>query len=224
MGAFRFGIRERRGKPYVTISSDLGNVEPLSCKLDVNPPPWLRTGLRAWVSMPVHGHYGGALPRLHVVQLEENVAEKIARLNRTTTARDAYDLVWIIRNRRLFDRELDLDRIRRLAVLKIWVDANGMASATHTWKAAREPQPLDVDRWLRERRRHEFDDENIGLLVTPPPPLDELGQALSREYAFLRTLDSEEQTLAACNGRDRSLALRLLSELPDSQLPRGSCW
>lgn len=38
-GPFRYGIMNRRGKPYVTIESDLGRVETLTCKLDVNPPP-----------------------------------------------------------------------------------------------------------------------------------------------------------------------------------------
>ena len=28
--------------------------------------------------------------------MEENLAEKISRLNRTTTARDMYDLAWIV--------------------------------------------------------------------------------------------------------------------------------
>jgi len=32
------------------------------------------------------------MPELQVVRLEKNIAEKISRLNRTTTARDLYDL------------------------------------------------------------------------------------------------------------------------------------
>ena len=42
----------------------------------------------------------GPLPKITTVRLEENVAEKIARLNRTTTARDVYDLVWLWRHYR----------------------------------------------------------------------------------------------------------------------------
>ena len=39
--------------------------------------------------MPVHATYGTRpLPALQVVRMEENLAEKISRLNRTTTARD----------------------------------------------------------------------------------------------------------------------------------------
>ena len=31
-----------------------------------------------------------------MVRLEENIAEKISRLGRTTTARDMYDLTWLV--------------------------------------------------------------------------------------------------------------------------------
>ncbi len=112
-GPFRYGIRHRRGKPYVTIESDLGNLETLTCKLDVNPPPWLPTERRAWAPMPIHARYGGPLPELNVIQIEENIAEKIARLNRVTPARDAYDLVWIMRNRPRLGRRTGSARRRR---------------------------------------------------------------------------------------------------------------
>ncbi len=174
--------------------------------------------------MPVHAQYGGPLPDLCVIRIEENIAEKIARMNRVTPARDAYDLVWIMRNRRSLGRDLDMGLIRRLAVMKIWVDMNGLQTPKHRWKPAHEPEALDVDHWLREREPEEFDDENIGLLATPPPALDELGRALPAEYAFLRELTDDERSLASCNGRDRKLLLRLLAGLPNAQLPLGSCW
>ena len=44
------------------------------------------------MDVPIHSRYGGPLPQLPVVDLAENVAEKIARLNRRSPARDAYDL------------------------------------------------------------------------------------------------------------------------------------
>ncbi len=223
-GPFRYGVSRRRGKPYVTIESDLGAVETLTCKLDVNPPPWLPTQRRSWVPMPVHDHYGGPLPELHVIRIEENIAEKIARLNRATPARDVYDLVWIIRNRRKLGRDLDLGLIRRLTVMKAWVDMNGLETAMHRWKVAHEPRPLDVAYWLRVREPDDFDDESIGLLAAPPPALDDLARALAAEYDFLRDLTPDEETLAACNGRDRSLLLRLLAGLPYSRFPRGTCW
>ena len=224
IGPFAYGVSRRRGKPYVTIQSDLGSVDPLTCKLDVSPPPWLPTERRPWVPMPIHAQYGGSLPELHVVQLEENIAEKIARLNRATPARDAYDLVWIMRNRPRLGRDVDLDLIRRLAVMKAWVDMHGLETAVHRWGTAHEPRPFYVDDWLRTRAPEEFDDATIGLLAAPPPALDELAQALSAEYEFLRELTPEEEALAACNGRDRTLLLRQLAGLPGTQLPQGSCW
>ena len=223
-GPFRYDVFRKRGKPYLTIESDLGAVEMLTCKLDVSPPPWLPTERRPWIHMPIHDHYGGPLPELHVIRIEENVAEKIARLNRVTPARDAYDLVWIMRNRRKLGRDLDLDLVRRLAVMKAWVDMHGLETARHRWSPAHAPRPLDVARWLRERDTEEFDDESIGLLTTPPPELAELARELSAGYEFLSDLTPEEQRLATCSGRDRTLLLRLLAELPDTQLPQGTCW
>lgn len=174
--------------------------------------------------MPIHDHYGGPLPELHVIRIEENIAEKIARLNRVTPARDAYDLVWIMRNQRKLGRDLDLDLVRRLAVMKASVDMNGLETARHRWSPAHEPRPLDVAYWLREREPGEFDDESIGLLATPPPELDELARELSAKCEFLREFTPEEQRLATCSGSDRTLLLRLLAELPDAQLPQGTCW
>lgn len=87
-----------------------------------------------------------AAPALPVVVLAENVAEKIARLNRRSPARDAYDLVWVAGT-----PGVDLDRplIRRLAVLKAWVDLHGLATSHATWAAPLPgAQPFDVDRWL----------------------------------------------------------------------------
>src|SRR5690554_4752736 len=67
----------------------------LRSKLDAGPPPWLPITQQAWVPLPIHSEYGGPLPLLPVVRIEENIAEKIARLNRRTFARDMYDLVWL---------------------------------------------------------------------------------------------------------------------------------
>lgn len=40
--------------------------------------------------MPIHVQYGFGLPEIPAVRLEENIAEKFARLNRTATARELY--------------------------------------------------------------------------------------------------------------------------------------
>lgn len=224
VGPFRYGIELRRDKPYVTIQSGIGNVETLRCKLDVNPPPWLVPERRSCLSMPIHDYYGGPLPDLHVVRIEENVAEKIARLNRATPARDVFDLVWVIRNRQKLGRDLDLALIRRLAVMKAWVDMHGLGSPMHTWKKGHDPQPFDVGRWLRTRTADEFDDQNIGMLAAPPPALEDLAESLAKDYRFLGELDEVERDLARCHGGDRSLLLHGLDQLPDTQLPLHSCW
>jgi predicted nucleotidyltransferase component of viral defense system len=85
------------GLPKLTIRTEFATADStLSSKLDVSPPPWLEPVRRAWIPMPVHATYGTpGLPALQVVRLEENIAEKISRLNRTTTARDLYDLAWL---------------------------------------------------------------------------------------------------------------------------------
>ena len=225
VGPFRYGITVRRGKRHLTIDSELGNVEQLSSKLDVNPPPWLPPQLRSWVPMKIHERYGGPLPQLAVMRLEENMAEKVSRLNRTTTARDVYDLVWIARVwRRSAGAEVDWELVRRLAVLKMWVDLHGVSSAQATWKSSHGATAFDVERWLRVRRGAEFDDENIGLLAVPSPSLDELGEQLAVDYAFLGELDEQEVVVARSHGAARDLVLEMLADLPGGRLARGACW
>ena len=127
IGPFSYDIATRRGKRHLLMRSDaLGAAESLSSKLDVSSPPWLEPVEKGWVSMPVHAVYSGPLPLLPVVRLEENLAEKIARLNRVTPARDMYDLAWVANHH--LRSGLDVDLIRRLAVLKVWVDNCGVST------------------------------------------------------------------------------------------------
>ena len=138
LGPFGYGTSRRRGKRHLTIATDLTSTGSLSSKLDVNPPPWLGPTRRGWVPQDVHAQYGGPLPQLTVVRLEENVAEKVARLNRTTTARAVYDLAWLWRHYR-DDGGLDAALVRRLAVLKIWVGAHGLSGpGSLAWKPGHE--------------------------------------------------------------------------------------
>lgn len=125
IGPFEYGTRERRGKWSVTFASKFIAEPTLATKLDFSSAPWLEPVRRGWVPMPVHNRYGGPLPQIKTVRIEENVAEMIARLNRTTTARDMYDLAWICSQHNLWT-EIDKALIRRLSVLKIWTDSNGM--------------------------------------------------------------------------------------------------
>ena len=108
--------------------------------------------------------------------------------------------------------------------MKIWVDMNGLRTSKHSWKKGHEPQHFDVSHWLRMRTNSEFDDENIGLLAKAQPSLDELAEALSREYQFLAGLQPDERVLARCHGADRGVLLRALDQLPGSQMAHGSCW
>ncbi|MGH9019270.1 MAG: nucleotidyl transferase AbiEii/AbiGii toxin family protein, partial [Acidimicrobiales bacterium] len=182
---------------------------------------WLAPTRRSWVAVPIHRRYGGTLPQLRVVDLGENVAEKIARLNRRSPARDAYDLVWVART-----PGLDLDRplIRRLAVLKAWVDLHGLHTDTASWAAPLPgAQPFNVDRWLMPRGARDFDDEAIGLLTVPPPVLGDLGQDVSLLYQWLADLDDDERAVAEGRPQDRNLVLRLLGELPEGRLA-GVTW
>ena len=218
LGPFTYGIDDRRGRYTIIYQSELGP-DPtalLQSKIDVGPPPWLAPTDRSWVNVPIHSRYGGTLPVLPIVVLAENVAEKIARLNRRSPARDAYDLVWIART-----SGLDLDRslIRRLAVLKAWVDLHGLHTNHAGWPAPLpNARPFDIDRWLTPRSARDFDDEAIGLLTVPPPDLGDLGRDLSLLYEWLGDLDDDERTVAEGRPQDRNLVLRLIGQLPGARL------
>lgn len=218
LGPFDYGIVRRRGKRHLTIRSvPLGSTETLSSKLDVSSPPWLTPVARGWVPMPIHAQYGPpTLPSLPVVRLEENLAEKISRLNRATPARDMYDLHWVAQHE---VRRLDRPLVRRLAVLKIWVDTCGVTAADGTaWLPAHSGGAFDPQHWLRLRSEREYDEEDIGTLAVPPPPLRQMSTEVSASYAFLGDLDADEQRLSAARESERALALRLLAELPDGRL------
>jgi len=219
IGPFTYGVSERRGKWSLTVTSPYSSDDPtLSSKLDVSPPVWIDPVERGWVPMPVHATYGPpALPSLPVIRIEENIAEKISRLNRVTTARDMYDLAWLANHRREFGG-LDTTLIRRLAVLKIWVDANGVTGANAHWKPGHEARDFTPETWLRPRGADEFDLEDIGALAVPTPSTSELSTTVSNHYSFLAELDADETRLSSALERDRQLALRLLTELPGRRL------
>jgi predicted nucleotidyltransferase component of viral defense system len=217
IGPFIYGATERRGKWSITLVSRFVSESTLVTKLDFSPAPWLNPVEKAWVPMPIHAQYGSPLPYIKTLRLEENIAEKIARLNRTTTARDMYDLAWIM-NTPAIAHELGLPLVRRLAVLKIWVDTNGMHAGTMVWNPGHEGSTFDPQQWLRKRDKHEFDLEDIGALAVPTPSTEELCDAVRKGFAFLTDLSAAEQTLAHSDERDRSLAIRMLQELPDRRL------
>ena len=223
IGPFTYGISERRGKWSITFASRFVAEPTLATKLDFSPAPWMEPVFRSWVPMPIHAQYGKSLAAIKTVHLEENIAEKIARLNRTTTARDMYDLAWIMSTPAVA-RTLDITLIRRLAVLKIWVDTNGMRSNDMAWNPGHEGSSFDPQRWLRRRDNDEFDLEDIGALAVPTPSSEKLCDAVRIGYSFLSDLNSDEQTLSHSDERDRSLVICLLRELPDGRLAGASLY
>lgn len=222
IGPFRYRIEERRGRAHITYENDLGlDVGALRSKLDIGPPPWLTPVPRPWVPLNTHRLYGGPLPELPTVRLEENVAEKIARLNRRTFARDAYDLVWLAREPGV---ALDHTLTRRLAVLKCWVDKNGLNGSRHSWSVIADAREFDAPRWLAPRAARNFDDEQIGLLTTPPPDLDDLGLDLGHHYAWLAELTPEEQRIAKCAAADRGAVIDALRNLDSGGRMTTELW
>jgi len=219
VGPFAYHVVERRGKWNVTYDHTLGGEQvALTSKLDISPPPWLPPVRRGWVPLPIHQQYGEPkLPDILVVPLIENLAEKVSRLNRTTTARDMYDLAWIATNPAAvgpFDEGL----LRRLAVLKVWVDANGVRAGRTFWKPSHEGPAFDVLRWLRLRTPQEIDIEDIGALSVPVPTAKELAETVTSRFRFLADMDETEEVIAQANERDRALVLHELTHLPGYRL------
>lgn len=218
VGPFAYDIERRRDRYTIVYRGELGPnpAGPLRSQIDVGPPPWLPPTERAWVPVAVHDRYGGPLPALPIVELAENIAEKIARLNRRCLARDAFDLVWLASTPGL---AIDRDMVRRLAVLKAWVDLNGLRTERATWASPLPgARPFNVERWLTARSARDFDDEAIGQLTVPPPDLGDLGRALSRLYRWLADLTPDELAIAEGRPQDRPLALRMLGALPGTRM------
>ena len=219
IGPFSYGVSERRGKWFVNFSHSLGSdSDTLRTKLDISSPPWIAPIEKAWVPMPIHATYGEPkLPMILNMRLEENIAEKIARLNRVTPARDLYDLRWIMTNARV-SSHLDFALIRHLAVLKIWCDANGVNAGNTYWKPGHKAFPFNPEQWLRDRSGEDIDIDDIGALAIPTPTARELSEALSSQFKFLETLTAEEKIVAQIREQDRSLVLKMLEALPGGRL------
>lgn len=151
------------------------------------------------------------------MRLEENLAEKVARLNRLAAARDASDLLWVATTppHSAADRAL----IRRLAVLKVWVDVNGLDGH---WLPVGGVRGLDMGRWLQTGR--DWDDESIGLLSHPPPPIAELEADLVRLRAQLGELDQLEGRLAVAREEDRAVVVTSIVALPGAAVVADDLW
>lgn len=217
---FTYSISERRNKWYIELISPFNEGDIFKTKLDFAPMPWLSPVYREFQDLPIHKQYGLRLPKIKTVRLEENMAEKIARLNRTSTARDLYDLNWIMETPTI-ERNIDKKLLRRLVVLKIWVDSHGMHCGNVWWRPAHAPSVFDPDRWLCDRNPKLIDMEDIGTLAVPAPTAEELIEKLARNYAFLRELDETEEIIAASNAKDRSTVIQSMMKLPDKRITNG---
>ncbi len=207
---FRYRVEDHRGRARVHYQTPFGDVGNLTTKLDIGPPPWLPPDQRGWVQLAIHDAY--PLPAsIPVMALEENIAEKIARLTRRTPARDVYDLVWIATTspHSAFDRA----RVRRLAVLKNWVDQHGMSSPPATWQPVSGATPYDPGLWRRIRPPDQFDEDSIGLLAVPAPSLDDLARQLHSHYGFLADVDELERRIIVGGAGSRRLVLSAVSTL-----------
>lgn len=218
---FSYTVETRRDRPTVVYQTPFGEPGALTTKLDVGPPVWLDPVEKGWVELPIHRAY--QVPKaVTVMALEENIAEKVARLNRLTPARDVYDLVWVATNspHSQFDRAL----VRRVAILKCWVDTHGLNADAVSWAGPPGAITLDTDQWLRNRARKEFDDESIGVLATPAPDLDKLAADLRSRYSFLGDLDEDDRRLLGCGPGDRRAIIAALQDLPGRRLADVALW
>lgn len=217
LGPFRYAPERERGRWRIHVTSQYPD-PPVSIKLDIGPPSWLIPATRAFVEQPVHDRYGFELPGLQCMRLEEMLGEKVARLARTSTARDAWDLVWVATTspHSQFSRDL----VRKLCVLKVWADNNGLEPA---WPPAIEPKSFDPEVWLSSREG-QWDDEQIGRLAHGTPDLTVLEADLQRLYSWVAELTPEQRRFARADPRDRGDVINAVQGLPRSALEDGQVW
>lgn len=153
LGPFEFEPHQNRNRWSIRVRSQFGN-PAVTMKLDVGPPCWIEPDERLFVATATQSRYGFVPPPIPVMPLEEILAEKVARLTRSATARDASDLVWARSTSP--HSNFSAAFVRRLAVLKVWVDNNGIGNI---WRPALAPRSFNPDTWLAPRER--WDDEQI---------------------------------------------------------------
>lgn len=218
---FNYRVEDHRGRAAISYQTPFGDVGMLRTKLDIGPAPWLPPDARSWVYLKIHEAY--QLPAsLPVMALAENMAEKIARLSRRTPARDVYDLVWIATNspHSSFDREL----VRRLSILKTWVDQYGLQSPPARWQPVAGATTYDPTLWTRIRVDEDFDDESIGLLAVPAPDLADLAAAMLGPYSFLGAPNELEQDIIGSGAAGRSQVIAQIRSLPGTRFDARELW
>lgn len=201
IGQFRFKVDELDGtqRMRLLITSPLGDTE-VPARLDLGRRPlWLTPVPMTVLPMPIHQRYGFDLPVVPSAQLEETIAEKLARFRRGSLARDLYDLAWAAG--RPFDEAL----VRRLVVLKVWTDV------VDDRLGERPFDPADI---LRTRSADEFKPEAIGYLTVP---VDVPGwiEAVRFRFRFLEHLDPDEQRWMRCSRGDEWGVRQAIAALGD---------
>ncbi|MBI2704944.1 MAG: nucleotidyl transferase AbiEii/AbiGii toxin family protein [Actinobacteria bacterium] len=149
------------------------------------------------IPLPVHDRYDIELRPTPVVQMEELIAEKLARYRRASLARDLYDLSWA--SYQLFDEPL----ARRLWVLKCYLDIvdDGLGD-----------RPIDPATLLRHRPANEFDEEAIGYLTTPID-IPAWETRVRTRYTFVANLTDDEQRWSEANRGDEWAVRQAADEL-----------
>lgn len=188
VGPFGFTTESIDGtlRARVLITSPFGSPD-VPARLDLGRRPlWLEAQPAQPIALPIHQRYDFAVPAIPAAQVEEIIAEKLARFRRASLARDLYDLAWFAS--RAYDEAL----VRRLTVLKVWHDVvdDGLGEA-----------PFNAEQVLRLRAEGEFQPEAIGYLTTPVDIAGWVATVASR-YTFLRDLDDFEQRVARCSRGD----------------------
>ena len=180
---FEYKVTEHRGKLVVEYETDFIDTFSLFTKIDIASTVWIKPQLMNWVNIPIHQNYGFELPKIQVINLWENMAEKIARLNRRLLARDIYDLVWIAKTSPY--SAFNKDSVRNIAVLKIWSDQFGLSSGSQSWGTTFHARDYNKNQWNNVLNVKDIADEQIGLLTTPPPQIMQLARDLYQYYGFL---------------------------------------
>lgn len=204
VGQFTFALEPIDGtqRMRLAIASAFGESDILA-RLDLGRRPlWIPPQVMTAVPLPIHARYEFECPRVPVSSVEEILAEKLARFRRVSLARDLYDLAWL--GSRAFDESL----VRRLVILKVWIDVNDDGLGQRPF------QPDDI---LGDRAVDAFEPEAIGYLTTPVG-ISAWLRTIRERFEFLNDLDDTERRIARCSGSDTGEVRRLISALGD---PRG---
>lgn len=127
-----------------------------------------------------------------LVDIRENLSEKLARFRRLPLARDVYDL-----NHLGTTVRGDLPLIKQLLLLKVWVDVNDQARGIRPFGGGEE--------YCRVTAADLRDKDDIGALAKPVKEWDRELMLLCDIYgrAIGKPASAWEQKLAACDVKDR---------------------